>query len=49
MNAARLGAKVDIMGKFDVVKYLIYLERYRITFATLVSLILNTLAKYPEP
>lgn len=49
MNAARLGAKVYIMSKFDIAKYLLYLDIYRITFATMVPVIMNMLAKYPQP
>ena len=49
MNAAKLGAKVFIMAKFDVTDFLRYLDVYRITFATMVPVIINTLIKYPHP
>jgi 4-coumarate--CoA ligase len=49
LNAARMGAKVYIMGSFDVTRYLLYLDIYRITFATTVPVILNMLAKYSQP
>lgn len=49
MNAAKLGAKVFIMAKFDVTDFLRYLDIYRITFATMVPVIINSLIKYPHP
>jgi acyl-CoA synthetase (AMP-forming)/AMP-acid ligase II len=44
-NAARLGAKVFIMRAFDVQKYLLYMDIYRITFMASVPTIMATLAK----
>ncbi|KAL2802166.1 hypothetical protein BJX63DRAFT_426259 [Aspergillus granulosus] len=49
MNAVQFGAKVYIMTKFDVPKYLRYLDIYRITFATTVPVIMAMLVKYPYP
>ncbi|KAJ0422244.1 hypothetical protein BJY00DRAFT_322706 [Aspergillus carlsbadensis] len=45
LNAARLGAKVFIMRAFDVQKYLLYMDIYRITFMASVPAIMATLAK----
>ncbi|KAL3454576.1 hypothetical protein BJX65DRAFT_315731 [Aspergillus insuetus] len=45
LNAARLGAKVFIMRSFDVQKYLLYMDIYRITFMASVPAIMATLAK----
>jgi 4-coumarate--CoA ligase len=49
MSAPRCGAKVFIMSKFSVAKYLQYLDIYRITFMTTVPTILNSLTKYEHP
>ncbi|KAL3442005.1 hypothetical protein BJX65DRAFT_313315 [Aspergillus insuetus] len=49
MNAVQFAAKVFIMTKFDVLKYLLYLDIYRITFATTVPVIMAMLVKYPHP
>lgn len=49
MNATQIGAKVFIMSEFDVTRFLLYLDIYRITFATLVPVIINMLVKYPHP
>lgn len=48
-NAARLGAKVFIMKSFDVQKYMLYLDIYRITFMATAPAILTTMAKQPNP
>ncbi len=45
MNAARAGAKVFIMKSFDVQKYLLYMDIYRINFMASVPAIMATLAK----
>ncbi|KAL2809217.1 hypothetical protein BJX63DRAFT_445405 [Aspergillus granulosus] len=45
LNAARLGAKVFVMGAFDVQKYLLYMDIYRINFMASVPAIMATLAK----
>jgi len=49
MSAARLGAKVFIMSKFNVSQYLLYLDIYRITFMTGVPVILTMLCKQDRP
>ncbi|EXJ66167.1 uncharacterized protein A1O5_10783 [Cladophialophora psammophila CBS 110553] len=49
MNAARIGAKVFIMPKFEVDEFLLYLDIYRITFMTAVPVVLNMLAKQQHP
>jgi acyl-CoA synthetase (AMP-forming)/AMP-acid ligase II len=49
MSAARLGAKVFIMSKFTLEKYLQFLDIYRITFITTVPTILTMLDKFPHP
>lgn len=49
MNAARSGVKVYIMAKFDLTKYLTYLDVYRITFMNGVPVILSMLVKHPCP
>ncbi|KIW88205.1 uncharacterized protein Z519_11316 [Cladophialophora bantiana CBS 173.52] len=49
ISAARLGAKVFIMAKFNVVQYLLYLDIYRITFMTSVPVILTMLCKQDNP
>ncbi|EXJ66288.1 uncharacterized protein A1O5_10440 [Cladophialophora psammophila CBS 110553] len=49
ISAARLGAKVFIMTKFNVVQYLLYLDIYRITFMTSVPVILTMLCKQDNP
>lgn len=49
MMAARLGAKVFIMSKFTLEKYLLYLDIYRITFMSSVPTILTMLDKHPCP
>lgn len=46
LTAARCGAKVFIMSKFTLEKYLQFLDVYRITFMTTVPTILNMLNKY---
>jgi hypothetical protein len=48
MNAARLGAKVFIMKFFDIQKYLLYMDIYRINFMVSVPAIMATLAKQPK-
>ncbi|KAH8688963.1 hypothetical protein BGW36DRAFT_433734 [Talaromyces proteolyticus] len=48
MNAAQIGAKVFIMNKFNVKKFLHYLDIYRITFSTMVPVIANMVVKYPD-
>ncbi|KAJ0415096.1 hypothetical protein BJY00DRAFT_294013 [Aspergillus carlsbadensis] len=48
MNAARLGAKVFIMKFFDIQKYLLYMDIYRINFMVSVPAIMATLAKQPN-
>lgn len=47
--APRIGAKVYITGKFDAVRYLTYIDIYRITFINLVPTILRVLTKVPDP
>jgi hypothetical protein len=47
MNAARLGAK-DFMKSFDIQKYLLYMDIYRINFMVSVPAIMATLAKQPK-
>lgn len=49
MNAARLGAKVFIMPKYNVHQLLLYLDIYRITFMTSVPVIMTTLASQKNP
>lgn len=49
MNAAQLGAKVFIMNKFGIERFLRYLDIYRITFATMVPVIINMAVKHPRP
>ncbi|KAL4896894.1 hypothetical protein BDV59DRAFT_198347 [Aspergillus ambiguus] len=49
LNAPRIGAKVYIMGKYDLHRFLLYLDTYRITFLSAVPVILNMLAKHPRP
>jgi acyl-CoA synthetase (AMP-forming)/AMP-acid ligase II len=49
MNAAQLGAKVFIMSRFEIEEFLRYLDIYRITFATVVPVIINKMIKYPHP
>ncbi|CAI7570907.1 unnamed protein product [Penicillium crustosum] len=49
MNAARLGAKVYIMRKYNLSKLLLYADLYRITFLTLVPVIANMMARHPHP
>jgi acyl-CoA synthetase (AMP-forming)/AMP-acid ligase II len=49
MNAVQLGAKVFVMSKFDVRKYLCYLDIYRVTFVTTVPVIMAMMVKYPHP
>ncbi|KAL3452152.1 hypothetical protein BJX65DRAFT_303864 [Aspergillus insuetus] len=48
MNAARLGAKVFIMKSFDIQKYLLYMDIYRINFMVSVPAIMATLVKQPN-
>ncbi|KAH7126001.1 hypothetical protein EDB81DRAFT_663834 [Dactylonectria macrodidyma] len=48
MLAPRLGAKVFVMGKFNSVKYLTYIDIYRITFINVVPALLETLLKLPN-
>jgi 4-coumarate--CoA ligase len=48
ITAARSGVKVFIMPKYEPVKYLLYLDIYRITFLTGVPTLLVTLSKHPE-
>ncbi|KAL2831023.1 hypothetical protein BJY01DRAFT_240202 [Aspergillus pseudoustus] len=45
MNAARLGAKVYIMSKYNLGKLLLYADTYRITFLTVVPVIVNMMAR----
>ncbi|KAL4806523.1 hypothetical protein BDV18DRAFT_159695 [Aspergillus unguis] len=45
LNAPRLNAKVFIMKSFDVQKYLLYMDIYRINFMVSVPAILATLSK----
>lgn len=49
MVAPRVGAKVFIMGKFDLIKYLTYIDIYRITFINVVPTILQLLTRVPNP
>ncbi|KIW94002.1 uncharacterized protein Z519_05318 [Cladophialophora bantiana CBS 173.52] len=49
VNAAVLGAKVFIMSKFNVTKYLQYLDAYRITFMTGVPTVIAMLCKQDAP
>ncbi|EXJ67857.1 uncharacterized protein A1O5_09204 [Cladophialophora psammophila CBS 110553] len=49
INAAVLGAKVFIMSKFNVTKYLQYLDAYRITFMTGVPTVIAMLCKQDVP
>ncbi|KAG2412350.1 hypothetical protein HFD88_009907 [Aspergillus terreus] len=49
LNAPRIGAKVYIMAKYDLARFLLYLDTYRITFLSAVPVILNMLAKHPRP
>lgn len=46
MSAARDGVKVFIMPKYDIFRYLTYLDTYRITFLTGVPSIMVSLAKH---
>ncbi|KAK5400809.1 hypothetical protein LTR06_011230 [Exophiala xenobiotica] len=48
MNAPRAGAKVFIMSKFTVAKYLQFLDIYRITLMTTVPTILSMISKYEQ-
>jgi 4-coumarate--CoA ligase len=49
MSSARIGAKVFIMSKFTIHKYLQFLDIYRITFMTTVPTILSMLSKHSHP
>lgn len=49
MNAARIGAKVYIMPKFNINKLLLYSDIYRITFMTAVPVVLTMLSKQSNP
>lgn len=49
MNAARIGAKVFIMPKYNVNQFLHFLDIYRITFMTAVPVIMTTLTKQKHP
>ncbi|KAF9889142.1 hypothetical protein FE257_007631 [Aspergillus nanangensis] len=49
LNAARLNAKVYIMAKYDLNRFLLYIDTYRITFLSAVPVILNMIAKHPRP
>ncbi|KAF9889084.1 hypothetical protein FE257_008061 [Aspergillus nanangensis] len=49
MSVARIGAKVFIMQKFNLSKFLLYLDIYRITFLSAVPVILVMMAKHPHP
>lgn len=46
LSAARLGAKVFVMSKFTLEKYMQFLDIYRITFMSTVPTILTMLHKY---
>ncbi|SCO52654.1 related to 4-coumarate--CoA ligase [Fusarium fujikuroi] len=46
-TAAVTGCKVFIMPKYDIQKYLLFLDIYRITFLTGVPTLLVSLAKHP--
>ncbi|KAG4281970.1 AMP-binding enzyme [Fusarium proliferatum] len=47
-TAAVTGCKVFIMPKYDIQKYLLFLDIYRITFLTGVPTLLVSLAKHPR-
>lgn len=49
MNAVRLGVKIFIMQKFDISKFLLYLDIYRITMMTAVPVIMASLLKQAHP
>ncbi|OAP59338.1 hypothetical protein AYL99_06636 [Fonsecaea erecta] len=49
INAAVLGAKVFIMSKFNVTRYLQYLDAYRITYMTGVPTVIAMLCKQDAP
>ncbi|OAL36287.1 hypothetical protein AYO20_04445 [Fonsecaea nubica] len=49
INAAAWGAKVFIMSKFNVTRYLEYLDVYRITFMTGVPTVIAMLCKQNAP
>lgn len=48
MNAARLGAKVYIMSKYNLSKLLLYADTYHITFLTVVPVIVNMMFSHPD-
>ncbi|VUC26745.1 unnamed protein product [Clonostachys rosea] len=47
-TAAIIGAKVFIMPKYDLQKYLLYLDIYRITFLASVPTLMVSIAKHPR-
>lgn len=49
MNAVRLGVKVFIMQKYNIVDFLQLLDVYRITFMMLVPTIMTSINKQPYP
>ncbi|KIW78545.1 hypothetical protein Z517_08383 [Fonsecaea pedrosoi CBS 271.37] len=49
LNAARCGAKVFVMGKYDLERWLTYLDIYRINFLTGTPTVFASLTKYPHP
>jgi len=49
MNAVRLGVKVFIMPKYNIVDFLQLLDVYRITFLMLVPTIMTSINKQPYP
>ncbi|KAH7127789.1 hypothetical protein B0J13DRAFT_645805 [Dactylonectria estremocensis] len=49
MTAPRVGAKVFVMDKFNLLEYLTYIDTYRITFINLVPTIVRMIAKVPRP
>ena len=48
MNALKQNIPVYMMGKFDFITMLKYVEKYRITFLILVPPVIVALAKSPE-
>lgn len=48
MTAARSGVKAFIMPKYDIKRYLTYLDIYRITFLTGLPTLLVSLSKHPD-
>lgn len=49
MNAVRIGAKVFVMPKYELLEYMKYVDIYRITFMQIVPTIIASMTKLAHP